>query len=192
MKKVLFAVVALALSAGALADAGVYVQGDLGVSRVGVSEDDGEKSSKSGFSPRLSVGYDFGNNIRAALDYTHYKGEKYTEQYIDGPVSGKTKLNSIGVSVFYDFPVHEQVKPYVGARMGFNRFSGEIVNNYGSEKYSATKTGLGVILGVGYNVTENVALDAGYRYNHWGKYDDDYGSFKLHSHELSAGVRVKF
>lgn len=186
MKKVLFAVAALALSAGALADAGVYVQGDLGSARI-VTDDD----SVSRFSPRLSVGYDFGNNIRAAVDYTYYKSEKYNDQSADGWGKGETKFNSIGASVFYDFPVHEQVKPYVGARLGVNKVSAEYIDIDGKEKYSASKTGFGVILGVGYNVTENVALDAGYRYNHWGKYDD-YGSFKLHSHELSAGVRVKF
>ena len=42
--------------------------------------------------------------------------------------------------------------------------------------------------GVSYEVTPNVALDAGYRYNHWSKINN----VKLHTHEVSAGVRVKF
>ena len=33
-----------------------------------------------------------------------------------------------------------------------------------------------------------VQADAGYRYNYWGKFEET----KLQSHELSAGVRVKF
>ncbi|MCL9787004.1 hypothetical protein J4530_01840 [Neisseria subflava] len=35
---------------------------------------------------------------------------------------------------------------------------------------------------------QNVALDAGYRYNHWSKINN----VKLHSHEVYAGVRVTF
>ena len=42
--------------------------------------------------------------------------------------------------------------------------------------------------GISYDVTQNVALDAGYRYNHWSKINN----VKLHTHEVSAGVRVKF
>lgn len=62
----------------------------------------------------------------------------------------------------------------------------ETANSY--YERSDTKTGVGAMAGVSYEVTPNVALDAGYRYNHWSKINN----VKLHSHELSAGVRVKF
>ena len=45
-----------------------------------------------------------------------------------------------------------------------------------------------IVAGVGYDITQNIALDAGYRYNYWGKFD----GVKVDSHEVSAGVRVKF
>ena len=57
-----------------------------------------------------------------------------------------------------------------------------------TETFRKTKTGLGVMTGIGYDITQNVALDAGYRYNHWGNFD----GMKVHTHEVSAGVRVKF
>ena len=62
----------------------------------------------------------------------------------------------------------------------------ETANSYYERK--ETKTGVGVMAGVSYEVTPNVALDAGYRYNYWGKFD----GLKTQSHEVSAGVRVKF
>lgn len=62
----------------------------------------------------------------------------------------------------------------------------ETANSYHERK--ETKTGVGVMAGVNYEVTPNVALDAGYRYNHWSKINN----VKLRSHEVSAGVRVKF
>ena len=192
MKKVLTALVALSISTVALADdsRGFYVQGDVGHSTVKAKT--GEDSGKvKGFSPRLSAGYDFGD-FRVAADYTHYKNFKLHEEDSLSSSDYKVKFQSVGVSAIYDFDLNSPVKPYVGARVGVNRVSFDdhfkTATYSETETYRKTKTGLGVMAGVGYDVTENVALDAGYRYNHWGKFD----GLKVHSHEVSAGVRVKF
>ena len=192
MKKVLATLVALSLPAVALADdsRGFYIQGDLGHSTL-KTNDEGGKTSAKGFSPRLSAGYDFGD-FRVAADYTHYKTLKDHEQGRSYTLDSKIKLQSVGVSAIYDFDLNSPVKPYVGARVGINRFSYDddyrSVNFHETESIRKTKTGVGVLAGVGYDITENVALDAGYRYNHLGKFD----GLKVHTHEVSAGVRVKF
>ena len=192
MKKVLATLVALSLPAVVLADdnRGFYVQGDLGHSTL-KTNDEGGKTSSKGFSPRLSAGYDFGD-FRVAADYTHYKTWKDHEQDSSHTLDSKIKLQSVGVSAIYDFDLNSPVKPYVGARVGLNRFSYDDdyrrAGYHATETFRKTKTGLGVMTGVGYNITQNVALDAGYRYNHWGNFD----GMKVHTHEVSAGVRVKF
>ena len=192
MKKILATLVALSLPAVTLADdnRGFYVQGDVGHSTLKTSDEGGKTSSK-GFSPRLSAGYDFGD-FRVAADYTHYKTWKDHEQDSSHTLDSKIKLQSVGVSAIYDFDLNSPVKPYVGARVGLNRFSYDddhrSVNVHETESIRKTKTGVGVLAGVGYDITENVALDAGYRYNHWGNFD----GLKVHTHEVSAGVRVKF
>ncbi|HHL3632268.1 opacity family porin [Neisseria polysaccharea] len=192
MKKVLATLVALSLPAIVLADdnRGFYVQGDVGHSTLKTSDEGGKVSSK-GFSPRLSAGYDFGD-FRIAADYTHYKTRKDHEQDSSYTLDSKIKLQSVGVSAIYDFDLNSPVKPYVGARVGLNRFSYDDDDRregyHATETFRKTKTGLGVMTGVGYNITQNVALDAGYRYNHWGNFD----GMKVHTHEVSAGVRVKF
>ena len=194
MKKVLATLVALSLPAVVLADdnRGFYVQGDVGHSTLKTSDEGGKVSSK-GFSPRLSAGYDFGD-FRVAADYTHYKSHKES-----GRISGSTtydakaKFQSFGISAIYDINLQSPVKPYVGARVGLNHVSFDtkeyrntgFIEHYETRK---TKTGLGVMTGIGYDINQNIALDAGYRYNYWGKFDD----VKVHSHEVSAGVRVKF
>ncbi|WP_304703410.1 opacity family porin [Neisseria viridiae] len=193
MKKVLATLVALSLPAIALADEhrGFYIQGDVGHSTLKTNDEGGKVSSK-GFSPRLSAGYDFGD-FRIAADYTHYKTRKDHEQDSSHTLDSKIKLQSVGVSAIYDFDLNSPVKPYVGARVGLNHVSFD-TKEYGSsgsiEHYETrkTKTGLGVMTGIGYDINQNIALDAGYRYNYWGKFDD----VKVHSHEVSAGVRVKF
>ena len=192
MKKVLATLVALSLPAIVLADdnRGFYVQGDVGHSTL-KTNDEGGKTSSKGFSPRLSAGYDFGD-FRVAADYTHYKTLKDHEQDSSHTLDSKIKLQSVGVSAIYDFDLNSPVKPYVGARVGLNRFSYDddhrSVNVHETESIRKTKTGLGVMTGVGYDITQNIALDAGYRYNHWGNFD----GMKVHTHEVSAGVRVKF
>ena len=192
MKKILATLVALSLPAVALADdnRGFYVQGDVGHSTLKTSDEGGKVSSK-GFSPRLSAGYDFGD-FRIAADYTHYKTRKDHEQDSSYTLDSKIKLQSVGVSAIYDFDLNSPVKPYVGARVGLNRFSYDDDDRregyHATETFRKTKTGLGVMTGVGYDITQNVALDAGYRYNHWGNFD----GMKVHIHEVSAGVRVKF
>ena len=191
--KFLAAVAALALSAPVLADSGFYIQGDAGVSKVKASAE-GASVSQSGFSPRLTAGYDFGNNWRVGVDYTHYKSLKVSETYDTETFNSKAKFNSVGVSAIHDFPVSEKVKPYLGARLGINRLSFDYQESdpeydyYETGSFKKTKIGAGVLAGVGVNVTEKVTLDVGYRYNYWGKFDGT----KVQSNELSAGVRVKF
>ena len=192
MKKVLATLVALSLPAVVLADdnRGFYVQGDLGHSTLKTS-DEGCKVSSKGFSPRLSAGYDFGD-FRVAADYTHYKTWKDHEQDSSHTLDSKIKLQSVGVSAIYDFDLNSPVKPYVGTRVGLNRFSYDDdyrrAGYHATETFRKTKTGLGIMTGVGYDINQNIALDAGYRYNHWGNFD----GLKVHTHEVSAGVRVKF
>ncbi len=192
MKKILATLVALSLPAVALADEhrGFYIQGDVGHTSVKGKIYDDSKTAKS-FSPRLSAGYDFGD-FRVAADYTHYKSHKESGRISDSTTyNAKAKFQSVGVSAIYDFDLNSPVKPYVGARVGLNHVSfdtkeyNSIIEHYETRK---TKTGLGVMTGIGYDINQNIALDAGYRYNYWGKFDD----VKVHSHEVSAGVRVKF
>lgn len=192
MMKYIFAAALTGLSLSAVAASGVYVQGDVGAARVKIKDDEGGSLSKSGFSPRVTVGYDFGNNIRAGVDYTHYKSIKYSDKDGGVQINSKAKFQSVGISAVYDFPVHEKIKPYAGARLGINRMSNDYSetdgNNFGRESFRKTKTGVGVLAGVGFNVTDNITVDAGYRYNHWGKFE----GAKINSHEASVGVRAKF
>lgn len=184
IKKTSLIIAGLLVSAHVLATPGLYVQGDVGVAKV-KSKNAGKTISQNGVSPRLTVGYDFGNDVRIGVDYTHYKDYKYNSD----KVSGKAKFQSVGVSAIYDFAGYENIKPYVGARLGVNRVTDDWSEKNGKTVSGRdTRIGAGVLAGVSYDVAENIALDAGYRYNYWGKYE----GIKIQSHEASVGVRVKF
>ncbi|KPN70966.1 opacity family porin [Neisseria sp. 83E34] len=192
MKKLtLVALLSVALSAPAFAERGVYLQVDAGRSWFKAKNHE-ESVSVKGFSPRLTVGYDFGNNVRAGLDYTRYKTARISSVDEEEQIESKVKLESVGFSVAYDFDVNEKIKPYIGARASINRANTkETINENGYVEHNANtqaKTGLGIMTGVGFQVSNNVTLDAGYRFNRWQKIE----TVKVHTHELSAGVRFKF
>ena len=68
MKKSLLAIVVGALAVASTANAGLYAEGDLGLSRTKLSNGG---SSKTKIEPRVAVGYKLGN-VRVAGDYTHH------------------------------------------------------------------------------------------------------------------------
>lgn len=162
-------------------DKGVYVQGDVGLAHVRAdSKFDSIKQSynDSKFLPRASVGYDFGN-VRVAGDYTYYgKVDEKTNN-----ASAETKAQGVGVSAIYDFPTG-RLQPYVGARLAANNIKRTESNASGSVTERNTKLGAGVLAGIGYQIDNNVTLDAGYRYNHLDS--------NLNAHEATVGVRYKF
>lgn len=163
------------------AGTGPYIQGDLGLGHVRAESEFNsirDTYNESQLLPRVSLGYDFGQ-VRAAVDYTHY-GE------IDDGSNGayaSTKAQGVGMSAVYDFDLG-QVQPYVGARLAANRIKRtETATGY-SRSSRDTKMGAGVLAGIGYQIDNNVTLDAGYRYNHLDS--------NLKAHEATVGVRYKF
>ncbi|WP_304668913.1 opacity family porin [Neisseria polysaccharea] len=172
MKKLLTALTVLALPAAVFAadnQPGVYVQGDVGAVFVSVNDEIKTKPI-----PHIAVGYDTGD-VRIAADYQRIRFKELGDTYA---------LQGAGVTVIKDFNTNSIVKPYVGARLGLNRIS--LKSN--SEKYSKTKAGFSALGGVGFEITPNVNLDLGYRFNYLGGNE----AFNTQYSELTAGVRVKF
>ena len=194
------AAAALTFSAAAGAATGAYIQGDIGlghlkvddntklrVSNVGSKIKDSYK--ESGFMPRISAGYELGNGLRVAVDFTHYKDmkESYTSAAGVNQTAG-VKANSLGLSAIYDIDLGGDFTPYVGGRLGVNKLKYSAGYAAAGDRFSSsqskTKTGVGLLLGVNYKLSEEMALDAGYRYNHMDK--------DINAHEFSVGLRYYF
>lgn len=190
MKKSTFTAIMLAVlgataSGAALADeiTGAYVQGDIGLTHMrtdtkrewngtgDVKNNLKDSYKESGFMPRVSAGYDFGD-WRVAGDYTHYKDVKE-----DGISS---KVRGAGVSAIYDIPLNYAVQPYVGARLGVNKLKQSAANATADE----TKVGVGAMVGANYKIDRNLTVDGGYRYN---RITSD-----VNAHEVGVGLRYTF
>ncbi|HGO7810322.1 TPA: opacity family porin, partial [Neisseria meningitidis] len=119
--------------------------------------------------------------------------------------------SSLGLSAIYDFKLNDKFKPYIGARIAYGHVKHQIhsvesktttvtSNNGGPipqgptpkppyhESNSISSLGLGVIAGVGFDITPKLTLDTGYRYHNWGRLENT----RFKTHEVSLGMRYHF
>ncbi|ENY1129395.1 outer membrane beta-barrel protein, partial [Neisseria gonorrhoeae] len=140
------------------------------------------------------------------------KKKKKTENQENGSFHA---VSSLGLSAVYDFKLNDKFKPYIGARVAYGHVRHSIDSTKkatefltaaggpgvvpGGYKVSTTpgahqesnsirRVGLGVIAGVGFDITPNLTLDAGYRYHNWGRLENT----RFKTHEASLGVRYRF
>ncbi|HFC1845215.1 TPA: opacity family porin, partial [Neisseria gonorrhoeae] len=102
-------------------------------------------------------------------------------------------VSSLGLSAIYDFQINDKFKPYIGARVAYGHVRHSIdstkkatefltvphgkniksttydnispqTQNAHHQSDSIRRVGLGVIAGVGFDITPKLTLDAGYRY----------------------------
>ncbi|WP_341986408.1 opacity family porin [Neisseria gonorrhoeae] len=125
-------------------------------------------------------------------------------------------VSSLGLSTIYDFDTGSRFKPYIGARVAYGHVRHSIdstkkatefltvphgkniksttydigpkTQDAHQESNSIRRVGLGVIAGVGIDITPKLTLDAGYRYHNWGRLENT----RFKTHEASLGVRYRF
>ncbi|HGN6558841.1 TPA: opacity family porin [Neisseria gonorrhoeae] len=124
--------------------------------------------------------------------------------------------SSLGLSAVYDFKLNDKFKPYIGARVAYGHVRHSIdstkktiefltaagapgaaptvyppeekTQSTHRESDSIRRVGLGVIAGVGFDITPKLTLDAGYRYHYWGRLENT----RFKTHEASLGMRYRF
>ncbi|ENS5946884.1 Opacity protein opA54, partial [Neisseria gonorrhoeae] len=118
--------------------------------------------------------------------------------------------SSLGLSTIYDFDTGSRFKPYIGMRVAYGHVRHSIDStkkitagaggagspvrpSYKStqdahhQSNSIRRVGLGVIAGVGFDITPKLTLDTGYRYHNWGRLENT----RFKTHEASLGVRYR-
>ncbi|HGH7098526.1 TPA: opacity family porin, partial [Neisseria meningitidis] len=121
-----------------------------------------------------------------------------------------------GLSAIYDFKLNDKFKPYIGARVAYGHVRYSIdstkkttdvvtvatntpdgaptiynepkTQNAYHESHSIRRLGLGVVAGVGFDITPKLTLDTGYRYHNWGRLENT----RFKTHEVSLGMRYRF
>ncbi|UYM75808.1 opacity family porin [Neisseria gonorrhoeae] len=151
------------------------------------------------------------NNKTSGVDQLNIKYQK-TEHQENGTFHA---VSSLGLSTVYDFRVNDKFKPYIGVRVGYGHvrhgidstkktkntltayhgagttptvYPGKKTQNAHHQSNSIRRVGLGVIAGVGFDITPKLTLDAGYRYHNWGRLENT----RFKTHEASLGMRYRF
>ncbi|QOG40606.1 outer membrane beta-barrel protein [Neisseria gonorrhoeae] len=151
-------------------------------------------------------------NIKKLQNKNHNRIDRKTENQENGSFHA---ASSLGLSAVYDFKLNDKFKPYIGARVAYGHvrhsidstkktiefltaagqdgaaptvYSHKNTQDAHQESNSIRRVGLGVIAGVGFDITPKLTLDAGYRYHNWGRLENT----RFKTHEASLGVRYRF
>ncbi|MCL5815851.1 opacity family porin [Neisseria meningitidis] len=143
--------------------------------------------------------------------------ELKTENQENGSFHAASSLGLSAIYDFKLNNKFDKFKPYIGARVAYGhvkhqvhsvrketttaflaptgnaKVPGKIVQGPVSqpayhESHSISSLGLGVIAGVGFDITPKLTLDTGYRYHNWGRLENT----RFKTHEVSLGVRYRF
>ncbi|ENV8207753.1 outer membrane beta-barrel protein [Neisseria gonorrhoeae] len=150
------------------------------------------------------------NNSKYSVSIKELKNnnKKKTENQENGTFHA---VSSLGLYAVYDFKLNDKFKPYIGARVAYGHVRHSIDStkkitagaggagspvrpSYKStqdahhQSNSIRRVGLGVIAGVGFDITPKLTLDTGYRYHNWGRLENT----RFKTHEASLGVRYRF
>ncbi|MCL2763626.1 MAG: acyloxyacyl hydrolase [Treponema sp.] len=164
------------------------------------------------FGGSLAAGYDFSKKlnipVRGELEYAAFTKAEAEGSLWGGSVSCQSNnIQTLFANVYYDINTRTKFTPYVGAGMGvgFIRTKGKVdwvseVNNTGSK--TVTNFAWNIGLGLGYQITNNVAFDVGYRFADLGKvqtkWDErPWGTWRMdtkriYQHQFSMGARFTF
>ena len=224
-KNLCFILAALLAWGGFITQAGAQDEGWYVAPKLGISfftgdnrvESDYGNFSKRGHSSRfagaLAIGYDFSDHgapIRTELEYTlraAYRTESNgIVDYGSGPIPGKSqnkvKIQTFMFNTFLDFETETSFTPYIGAGLGVALIKGENTVSYQNNTISTskdeTKFAWDLTAGGAWGLTDNLAMDLGYRYFNFGKVKtgDYYGgqtySKQTALHEVMLGLRFSY
>lgn len=159
--------------------------------------EDGLKQQYNAFGGEFAVGAKLTDNIRAEFAYTYRNPSKRVYED-EGYEMG---MQSYMINGYYDFSTGTAFKPYVSVGAGMARVK-VVQKDYSdrSNDYSASENTFAYSFGAGvsYDVTDDVAIDAGYRYTRTRKifgYDadlDESFATKQYANDFMIGVRYTF
>jgi opacity protein-like surface antigen len=173
----------------------------------------------SAFGGSIAVGYDFEKQfalpVRAEIEYAGFSqveakrhfGANNTGGPTRGTVTQTYDIHTLFANAYFDIDTSTLVTPYVGAGLGtaFIRSKAKYKDDdtgLTDHAGAKTKTNLAwnVGTGVGFDFTDNITLDVGYRFVGLGSaktktpHDDEWHGKTdgLYQHQFSTGVRLTF
>lgn len=137
-----------------------------------------------------------GGAVRAELEYNKNEdAEKtHTVSAMGVNFNGKLKVESQSLMLngYYDIDTGTKFTPYVGAGIGYAKIKGSLSVLGISESIDDNNFAWQIGAGASYALTNNVSVDAGYRYVDYGDFTEDEVKLDTSAHELYIGARYTF
>ncbi|HEZ3591499.1 TPA: outer membrane beta-barrel protein [Neisseria meningitidis] len=156
-------------------------------------------------------------NIKKGRETQDNREELKTENQENGSFHAASSLGLSAIYDFKLNDKFDKFKPYIGARVAYGHVKHQVhsvetkttivtskpkgkhlkggpVSSREHSKppyhqsHSISSLGLGVIAGVGFDITPKLTLDTGYRYHNWGRLKNT----RFKTHEVSLGMRYHF
>ena len=150
---------------------GLYIRGDIGGSWLAWST----ATTNLTYVGDVGIGYQIDPNWRTDLTYA------MTGNYSVAP-SATLNTGTIMGNIYYDWRNSTPLTPYVGVGAGYGW---QYASGVGA--FNSSGIAVGLKAGVSYDITNNLALDVGYRFN-----DILVSGQNTPEHQVAAGLRVKF
>ena len=168
----------------------------------------------------LAVGYDFSKRlrvpVRGELEYaafTKAEVEEWPKGWPQDKFRQSNNVQTLFVNAYYDINTGTRFTPYVGAGIGAgfirtkgrDHYTGMYVSEVdNTDSKTVTNFAWNIGLGLGYQITNNIALDMGYRFADLGKVKTNWLKWstpghgweletkRLYQHQFSLGARFTF
>lgn len=193
MKKVvvLTAVLISCFAVSAIAAAGPYVSGNLGITMPtdsDVSGGNGELTYDAGFAIGAALGYSFGDaRLEAEAGYKIADMDKGLG--LTG-IDGDLRVHSLMGNGYIDLKISPTVKPYLMAGIGMANIALDSNDLHVDDDDTVFAYQAGA--GFGYALNNKVTLDFSYRYMGTTDAEIDGEDVEYGSHNFLAGIRVQF
>lgn len=148
----------------------------------------------------LSAGYASAMGLRGEVEVDwrwRNKTDGFSNLAPGATMSGKTSSWAFMGNVLYDINTGTAITPYIGVGAGIARVKSEVSSNFGY-RFSDSDVVFAYqgIVGAAYNVTNNIAITADYRYFGTAKpkYDGPFGTVEseYRNHTVMVGLRYSF
>lgn len=146
----------------------------------------------------VGVGIKLNDLFRAEVTY-NYRGGGENEKTVYGSYYESQKYNvtssAFMLNGYIDVPVSSQIKPYIGAGVGFADVEYSVKyegTGKGKAKDSSTEFSYNFAAGIGLEMNKQVTWDIGYRYVDFGSFKKDGLKFETSANEILLGVRYSF
>ena len=140
--------------------------------------------------------------IRAEVEYNKNSAteKKHDILYINNDyyAAGKAKFEiesqALMLNTYYNFETGTRISPYIGAGVGLSQIKGTLkMPDYDiSDSIKKTNFAWQAGLGISLNLTDNFAIDTGYRYFDYGNFKKNDFELSTTAHEFYTGARVSF